>query len=546
MFNEITEAFQGPYIWAIVLGFILAFVLGFAQGANDVSNAFATSVGSKVLTLRKAYILATIMESLGTILVGYNVSDTVRKGVVDLELFKDCPEELMLGQLAIMGAASIWLLLATFIQAPVSTTHAIFGATLGFAIVLRGTDGIQWDEILKIVLSWVCKGFVHSIKMYYSRIEEKFICTNGLVIKFSNRRNREWEVQRVVSPVLSGLVSTAMYILIDHAVLRRRHPIRDGLRTLPIIYFICISFITFAVSYQGSKVLHLSSIPLWVSLLVSFGLGLLSALIFRFFFSKRLERWVNKTEPTAMDQAVQKQMNLKKEKPIAKVDLMNTKEVDCSVSTISSSEFSNIDLEDNRCNTRKVQTFAISPKQFIRWALPDRKREPDPKTLRLFSAVQIFTACLAGFSHGANDVSNAVAPLTALLIINRDHSVEQHGQTPLVFLLYGVFATCVGLCILGHKVIKKVGSQLSAINPSSGFVIEFGASVTVLIASKIGIPISTTHALVGSIVAVGCVRSGEGINWSIFRNIALSWFLTLPSAGVIAAGLMYLLKTFAL
>ncbi|KAI6213034.1 Phosphate transporter [Aphelenchoides besseyi] len=479
MFNEITEAFQGPYIWAIVLGFILAFVLGFAQGANDVSNAFATSVGSKVLTLRKAYILATIMESLGTILVGYNVSDTVRKGVVDLELFKDCPEELMLGQLAIMGAASIWLLLATFIQAPVSTTHAIFGATLGFAIVLRGTDGIQWDEILKIVLSWV------------------------------------------VSPVLSGLVSTAMYILIDHAVLRRRHPIRDGLRTLPIIYFICISFITFAVSYQGSKVLHLSSIPLWVSLLVSFGLGLLSALIFRFFFSKRLERWVNK-------------------KPIAKVDLMNTKEVDCSVSTISSSEFSNIDLEDNRCNTRKVQTFAISPKQFIRWALPDRKREPDPKTLRLFSAVQIFTACLAGFSHGANDVSNAVAPLTALLIINRDHSVEQHGQTPLVFFVVR------SVCYLCWSVIKKVGSQLSAINPSSGFVIEFGASVTVLIASKIGIPISTTHALVGSIVAVGCVRSGEGINWSIFRNIALSWFLTLPSAGVIAAGLMYLLKTFAL
>ncbi|VDM28238.1 unnamed protein product [Toxocara canis] len=181
-------------------------------------------------------------------------------------------------------------------------------------------------------------------------------------------------------------------------------------------------------------------------------------------------------------------------------------------------------------------------KRFMKWFLPVRDRRPDEKTLKIFSSIQVFTACFAGFAHGANDVSNAIAPLAALLSIYMDMDVTQKGETPIYVLLYGVFAICVGLIALGKKVILTVGTKMSEINAASGFTIEFGAAVTALVASKAGLPISTTHSLVGSVVFVGLVKSRQGIDWRIFRNIALSWVVTLPVSGLISAGIMFLLQ----
>ncbi|KAI6202616.1 Phosphate transporter [Aphelenchoides fujianensis] len=456
-------------------------ITGAFQGANDVSNAFATSVGSGVLKLRTAYILATIFETLGTVLVGYQVTDSVRKAVVDLDVYRDKPNELLLGQLAILGGSSIWLAIATALNAPVSTTHSVVGSTLGFTLLLHGTAGIEWGMVGQIVLSWV------------------------------------------VSPLMAGTVAAGMYVIVDHAVLRRRHPVRAGLRTLPFIYLVCIAFNTFAVTYNGSKLLHLDSIPLWLAILLSIGMGVLVALVFQFFFRNRLERKVNQNGAGG-------------EKDAEKV----------SVSIVSFASSSSDDLESNQREAERRQEFGTSPKQFIRWFLPDRERREDIKTLRLFGYVQIFTACFAGFAHGANDVSNAVAPLVAIFAINREHSVEQKGQTPLLLLLYGVLATLCGLWLLGHRVIRTVGSRMSTINPATGFIIEFGAAVTTLFASKIGIPISTTHCLIGAVVMVGCVSSRKGIDWSIFRQIALSWVITLPVSAAISAAIMLLLKWIAL
>ncbi|KAK5968274.1 Phosphate transporter, partial [Trichostrongylus colubriformis] len=168
---------------------------------------------------------------------------------------------------------------------------------------------------------------------------------------------------------------------------------------------------------------------------------------------------------------------------------------------------------------------------FLGWFLPDKDRLEDLETIKLFSTIQVFTACFAGFAHGANDVSNAIAPLTALVSIYKDKNALQEGEVPIYILLYGVFAICVGLWTLGHRVIRTVGTNMSEINPATGFTIEFGAAMTALISSKLGLPISTTHCLVGSVVAVGVVKSRKGIDWTIFRNIVISWVVTVPVSG---------------
>ncbi|VDM93099.1 unnamed protein product [Onchocerca ochengi] len=180
--------------------------------------------------------------------------------------------------------------------------------------------------------------------------------------------------------------------------------------------------------------------------------------------------------------------------------------------------------------------------KFVRWILPANKHMTDDRTMKIFSSIQAFTACFAGFAHGANDVGNAIAPLTALIAIYTNLDVRQRNETPIYVLLYGVVAICVGLVILGHRVIRTIGTDMSTVNAASGFTIEFGAAVTSLTASKLGLPISTTHSLVGSVVFVGLIRDRKGVRWSIFRNIILSWILTLPISGLMAMGLMLLLK----
>ncbi|KAL3986157.1 Phosphate transporter family protein [Acanthocheilonema viteae] len=405
------------------------------MGANDVANAFGTSIGSGVLTLRKAYLLAIIFESLGAILVGYNVTDTIRKDVIDLSLYYNTPRELLVGQVAILAGCSAWLLIATFAQLPVSTTHSITGATVGFGLIMKGTQGIHWWKIFNIAASWI------------------------------------------ISPLLSGIVSSILYIIVDFTVIRRKNSFECGLRVLPYFYWFCIAFNTFAVSFQGSKVLHLASLPFWLCLLISIVMATVGAFAVRFFMVPRLRKWID---------------------------------------TI---------------------------KHFVRWFLPDKKHQSDPKTTLVFGSIQAFTACFAGFAHGANDVANAIAPLAALLSIYSEMDVQQKKETSLYVLMYGVLAICVGLLVLGHKVIRTVGSEMSDINPASGFTIEFGAAVTALLASKAGLPISTTHCLVGSVVMVGVLKSHiGGVRWSIFRNIILSWIITLPASGIIAAALMLLMR----
>lgn len=204
------EAYLYQVLWIVIVAFIVSFILAFGIGANDVANSFATTIGADVLTLRQACFLASIFEVSGAILLGYKVSDTIRKGILDITLYEGAEKELMLGMLASLTSCAIWMLVATCFKLPVSATHSIVGATVGFGLVARGTQGIQWSTVISITLSWI------------------------------------------ISPLLAGIISVVIYLLIYKFVLRAKSPFSAGLIALPIIWGVVIFVNILGITLDGS------------------------------------------------------------------------------------------------------------------------------------------------------------------------------------------------------------------------------------------------------------------------------------------------------
>uniref|UniRef100_A0A8R1XWK0 Phosphate transporter n=1 Tax=Onchocerca volvulus TaxID=6282 RepID=A0A8R1XWK0_ONCVO len=509
--REAVEAFQDEMFWAIIIGFFIASILAFAIGANDTANSFGTSVGSKVLTLQQAYLLASIFETLGATLLGYQVTDTMRKGVIDLAVYNGSENELMLGQISVLSGCGAWLLIATFLKLPVSTTHSIVGATLGYSLLARGTQGIRWWPVIRIFISWF------------------------------------------LSPLLSGIVSILFYSFIDHAVLRRRRPLHCGLILLPILYFICVAVNVFAVIYNGSEFLGFDKIPLWAVLVITFGAATVVALLVHFILGPQLKKRILDAR-SLLHHGDGKHRTLgptnSREQQLAEisVDLFNNNNNgNTNVTTVegkSAVVFSNLQAS-NTDGHHGLGTNMVRPTRSIETFFRSSKPE-DPQASRLFSFLQVLTACFAGFAHGGNDVSNAIAPLVSLYAIYKENSVMQRSTTPVWLLLYGAGGMCVGLWVLGHRVIYTVGENLTKITPPSGFAIEFGAAITVLASSKFGLPVSSTQCKVGSVVAVGVVQASGSVKWSTFRNISLSWLVTLPVTGVLSALVMLIARSIVL
>ncbi|KAI6181948.1 Phosphate transporter [Aphelenchoides fujianensis] len=464
------QEFQHSVLIFLIVGVLLAFLLGFSLGAHDVANTFGTSVGSKVLTIHQAYFLATIFETAGAILLGYNVVTTMRKSVVDTSLYVGQEREFFIAQLAVLAACSLWLLITTFLQLPVSSSHSIVGSTVGFSIALKGFVGINWGMIAGIASSWV------------------------------------------ISPVFSGLVSGFLYILVDMLVLRRRNPVKCGLRCIPFFYFFCIAFNVFTIVFQGSKIIGIEDVPLGWASIIAFLSGVLIGLAVQFVMRPYLLRYINKVDEPA---------------PAVKTDLNG------GTMTVA---------HEPQPHVHPHQPFSLVPSKFVHWLLPSKDRKDNERSLRLFSTIQVFTACFAGFAHGANDVANVISPIAAMLSVYLEDSVLQEKPASIWIFVFGAVSICVGLWCLGHKIIVVVGEKMSHIHPASGFTIEFGAAVTSILASKLGLPISTTHSVIGSVVTVGSLRSGGGVQWSIFRNIVFAWLVTLPVTVGMSAALTLLLK----
>ncbi|XP_023246330.1 sodium-dependent phosphate transporter 2 [Copidosoma floridanum] len=492
--------YDSSLVWLLVVGFIVAFILAFGIGANDVANSFGTSVGAGVLTIFQACVLATVFEIAGAILIGYKVSDTMRKGILDVSLYEGHEKELMLGSLSSLAGSAIWLLVATAFKLPISGTHSIVGAVVGFSLVCRGTSQVKWMALLSIAVSWF------------------------------------------VSPLLSGIVSSSIFWLIRKMILRSTKPLDQGLKTLPLAYSLTVAVNILSIAHDGPKLLNLDNIPWHMSALFSLGAGLVSAAVVYVFVVPWQRRKIIMSHSSSNNSR------------LPDLDAATDNKETTALSVISqrgapTTDTSRMNLEEPKGQLRvnnSASPLLLSAaggdaesgglRDLDEAAVMDSEH---PDVSKLFAFLQVLTAAFGSFAHGGNDVSNAIGPLIALWAIYAEGSAKQEAETPLTILLYGGLGISAGLWIWGRRVIETLGSDLAKITPTTGFTIEVGAAMTVLLASKAGLPVSTTHCKVGSIVCVGWASQGcQGVSWSLFRNIAGAWLITVPVAGLLSAGCM--------
>lgn len=434
----------------LLLALLFGFYAAWNIGANDVSNAMGTSVGSKALTLRQAVVIAAIFEFGGAILFGSHVSETLQRGIVDPNTFASNPYTLLYGMLAALLAAGIWLQLATYCGLPVSTTHAIVGAIVGFGVVGGGIDAIYWDKVFYIACSWIA------------------------------------------SPLLGAGISYLLFSILRKHIFYSKNPLEATKKALPWIAassviafsFVGTSNIAFilsggAVAYLGAVVLCRYTMP---KLAVS---------------KTRIDPLIEESLKKAKGQLVKAQNNAEGELHFHIGDIIE--EVDSCM-------------------------YSLQPHP-----QPENHHTEFYHVEKIFAALQIITACLMAFSHGANDVANAIGPLAAIVSILNTGTTEFQATFPTWILAVGGVGIIIGLATWGWKVIETIGKNITELTPSRGFSAEFGAALTVLFASRLGFPISTTHTLVGAVLGVGLARGIDALNIRMVRDIILAWIVTIPA-----------------
>ena len=400
--------------YLLVLAVIFGFYMAWNIGANDAANSMADALGSGALTLAWAVTLGAICEFSGAVLVGAKVTNTIRKGIIDGQVFAGRPEVLAYGMVCALLAAAAWLHLASIFGMPVSTTHSIVGGVAGMGILLAGVAHVEWGTMLRIVASWF------------------------------------------ISPVAGGVAAYVIFRLFSKSILARDNPAVAARRGAPLVVFATLSVVALITLFKGLKHLHLELTgleALGASLLVGAAAAAVSW------------KWIQ--------------------------DVLRNSE------------------------------DAPLPEQLAR-------------VERIFTVLVVITSCSVAFAHGANDVANAVGPLAAVVEIV--HSHELPGKVPVEpwVLILGGSGIAVGLITFGYRVMRVVGTQITELTPSRGVAADISTSCVVLLFSRLGIPISTTHTLVGAVIGVGLARGIAGINRHKVKQIFTAWLATVPIVALLA------------
>ena len=470
-----------PETILIVLALVISFYMAWNIGANDVANAMGTSVGSGALTLKWAILVAALMEFAGAFLVGSHVTNTVRKGIIDPVVFTGDPNSYIYGMMAALLAAGTWLNIASYNGWPVSTTHSIVGSVLGFGIVFSGFSSIHWDTVSRIAASWV------------------------------------------VSPLLSGTISFLIFCLLRRMIFYSKTPVQAAKKITPFLVFFVLGILTLVMVFKGLKNLHLD-LTLEHALILASLVGLLGALI-----SVPL---INRIKPSKTEEKQGDHVDPKVEKSMQKV-VMHLRRIKESTTGELTDEVTKI-LDGSEKISNQLEKYT-----HIKHVSSDYLTVE-----KIFVYLQILSACFVAFAHGANDVANAIGPLAGILSAIKSGVIEMQAQVPLLVLLLGGLGIVVGLATWGWRVIETIGKCITELTPTRGFAAEFGAAITIVLASKLALPVSTTHTLVGAVLGVGLARGLNSLNLSTIRDIAISWVITIPAGAAITVVFFYIIRGF--
>jgi len=420
----------------LILGAAFAFFMAWGIGANDVANAMGTSVGSNALTVKRAILIAIVFEFAGAYLAGGEVTATIRKGILDPSLIESRPDLLVFGMMSSLLAAGTWLLIASVKGWPVSTTHSIVGALVGFAVVGISVDAVSWGKIGTIVASWV------------------------------------------VSPVLAGTIAFGLFVSVQKLVLETKDPFARAKIWVPVYMFMVGFLIAMVTLLKGLKN---------TSLNLDFG-----------FSSKFLNS-----------------------APLAAA-------IGISVAIIGGFLLSKVSPTLQKKASCDEQGEAIKGNDNVEG---------------IFAILMIFTASAMAFAHGSNDVANAIGPLAAIAsVIESGGTIASKSALPGWILLLGGIGIVVGLVTYGARVMKTIGTKITELTPSRGFAAELAAAATVVFASTLGLPISTTHTLVGAVLGVGLARGLSALNIKMVGQIFASWVVTLPAGAILSIIFFYCFK----
>ncbi|RLF36979.1 MAG: phosphate permease [Thermoplasmata archaeon] len=394
----------------------VAFYMAWSIGSNDVANSMATAVGAKAITFRQAVIIAGVLNFIGAVFVGSHVTDTVRKGIVNVTGIDT--HVLLIGFIASLIAAAIWVTLSTWKEMPISTTHSVVGALVGFGLIAGGTSSVIWSKVGYVIASWV------------------------------------------LSPIAGCILAFLIFKIIVKTIFAKEHPVKAAKIVGPIIF------------------------------------GFTALLIVSSLFLKTpLSSKCNIDEMTGILIAV------------------------------------------------IVAVIVVIIGIIVFRKIKEKGKEDYATVEGIFRKLQIGTSCYVAFSHGANDVANAIGPVASIIPLAQGATVGSQVEVPYWLLALGGFGIAVGCMTWGRKVMRTVGNRITSLTNTRGFSVDFGAATTVLVASKLGLPISTSHTVVGAVIGVGLARGLEAVDLSVIKKIIVSWLLTLPIAAGTSIAIFLILRT---
>jgi len=518
------------YTWMAMIAILFSFIAAYGIGANDVANAFATSVGAGSLTLRQAVVIAAIFELGGVVLMGSGVTETVRKGITNGEMFADEPYVLAFGMMCVCISVAFWLLVATKWHLPVSTTHTAIGSIIGMAITAKGWNAVNWSKVYMVIASWF------------------------------------------LSPILSGVIALLFYLIVRSTILRSENPAERTIVAYPFLVAFTTGLVCFYTLFKGSPKYkkQVKNLPLWGALLIGFGAALFAGLLVQCIMVPRMKAYLQKIREENEDEEIElpgmkhgpdrqlsgglnRQLsNSFKDIRIVRIEAnrqpQETEEGLPPVQFAGKETRLGANLDDvvlqepGAEKTKKkswIDTFIPDLDEKFKESASGELKEMlgsaeshNSEAEKMFTYLQVATCCFDAFAHGANDVANSIGPLAACYGIWEAHketgilSVPDSAEVPIWMLLVGGLGIVAGLATYGYHIILTIGFELTKLSPSRGFIIELSSALVILTGSRLKLPLSTTHCQVGATIGMGLSEGCANINWWLMSKVFAGWVAT--------------------